>query len=506
MQADRQVIHGEDAEAWGKQVTEYINTQIRNGKDVTVYTENGVPLTITKDTAGKAAYWNRDAYGRPVSTEDYALKLRIETHIDEAAQVSKGKGAKKDDTKAHAFASGGWNYRTAYFEDFDGKYYSFQISTGKNGKVNTIYNVNEIEEAGFPNTLKGARPQNATVGALASSNKSIAGNGENVKKYSLKETDIAEQVAQDPVLQSQVESDRSIRALAEMMDKLHKTVLRGDSFLQEGATEPALKAGAWERRTSAIADKLIQETGTKMSKQTIGRRLHTLYSAMDSINMDAGEALMFARSLARQMLEKSPGVVMEQDETTKAVAQAAKNNAFYLTEDMKSEIRGTYGSVQNYLRKNFGRMKIRSASGTTISLAEFWTETLNPLMPGTFSLDVTEADMPGILDAYLENAGQKRYSEAYGANLDQYATDLALGVMLEYYDVPGGVGKAEGLRQEFIRAREELQQSYAQRYQQRLTSQAERRQENQQRKNLRGQIERDSRYTTSALPGTVRLR
>lgn len=317
---------------------------------------------------------------------------------------------------------------------------------------------------------------------------------ENDKVFSLKETDIAEQVAQDPVLQSQVESDRSIRALAEMMDKLHKTVLRGDSFLQEGATEPALKAGAWERRTSAIADKLIQETGTKMSKQTIGRRLHTLYSAMDNINMDAGEALMFARSLARQMLEKSPGVVAEQDETTKAVVQAAKNNAFYLTEDMKSEIRGTYGSVQNYLRKNFGRMKIRSKSGTTISLAEFWTETLNPLMPGTFSLDVTEADMPGILDAFLENAGQKRYSEAYGANLDQYATDLALGVMLEYYDVPGGIGKAEGLRQEFIRAREELQQSYAQRYQQRLTSQAERRQENQQRKSLRGQIERDSKY------------
>lgn len=313
-------------------------------------------------------------------------------------------------------------------------------------------------------------------------------------RYSLKETDIAEQVAQDPVLQSQLQSDRSIRALAEMMDKLHKTVLRGDSFLQEGATEPALKAGEWAKRTGAIADKLIQETGTKMSKQTIARRLHTLYNAMDNIDMDAGEALMFARSAARQMLEKSPGVLAEQDDTTKAVVQAAKNNAFYLTADMKSEIRGTYGSVQNYLRKNFGRMKIRSKSGTTISLSEFWRETLNPLSPGTFSLDVTEADMPGILDAFLENAGQKRYSEAYGANLDQYATDLALGVMLEYYDVPGGIGKAEGLRKAFIKAREELRQSYAQRYQQRLTSQAERRQENQQRQSLRGQIERDSKY------------
>lgn len=317
---------------------------------------------------------------------------------------------------------------------------------------------------------------------------------ENDKTLSLKETDIADQVAEDPVLQSQLQSDRSIRALAEMMDKLHKTVLRGDSFLQEGATEPALKAGEWAKRAGAIAEKLIQETGTTLSKQYITRMLRALYKGMDNINMDAGEALMFARSLARQMLEKSPGVLAEQDDTTKAVVQAAKNNAFYLTDDMKSEIRGSYGSLQTFIRKNFGRMKIRSKSGTTISLAEFWAETLNPLMPGTFSLDVAEADMPGILDAFLENAGQKRYSEAYGANLDQYATDLALGVMLEYYDVPGGIGKAEGLRKEFIRAREELQQSYAQRYQQRLTSQAERRQENQQRKSLRGQIERDSKY------------
>lgn len=503
MQADRQVIHGEDAEAWGKQVTEYINTQIRNGKDVTVYTENGVPLTITEDTAGKAAYWNKNEYGEPTSKGEYGLKLRIETHIDEAAQVSKGSGTKKNDTKAHAFASGGWNYRTAYFEDFDGKYYSFQISTGKKGKVNTIYNINRIEEATLPKALIGARPQNATVGLVTSSEDSIAGDAENVKeKYSLKETDIADQVAQDPVLQSQLQSDRSIRALAEMMDKLHKTVLRGDSFLQEGATEPALKAGEWAKRTGAIADKLIQETGTTLSKQYITRMLRALYKGMDNINMDAGEAMMFARSAARQMLEKSPGVLAEQDDTTKAVVQAAKNNAFYLTDDMKSEIRGTYGSVQTYLRKNFGRMKIRSKSGTTISLSEFWRETLNPLSPGTFSLDVTEADMPGILDAFLENAGQKRYSEAYGANIDQYATDLALGIMLEYYDVPGGIGKAEGLRQAFIKDREELRQSY----QQRLTSQAERRQENQQRQRLRGQIERDSRYTTSALPGTVRLR
>lgn len=183
VQADRQVIHGDDPQAWGAQITDYINEKIRHGKDVTVYSENGVPLTITKDTAGKAAFWNTDRSGNPVSEADYALKLRIETHIDEAAQVSIGKGPKANDKKTHSIARGGWNYRRAYFEDFDGKYYSFQISVGSNGKINTIYNVNEIkQEAVTPNTLKGAQPQKATVGGNASSGGIVADESLSVKK------------------------------------------------------------------------------------------------------------------------------------------------------------------------------------------------------------------------------------------------------------------------------------------------------------------------------------
>ncbi len=384
----------------------------------------------------------------------------------------------------------------------DGEYLSVEMVANRRKSLDlvTIYQTKKGENNEYLH-LHTSNVHGVPGEALNSpSNVSISNSGENVNvenmeqgTYSLKETDIADQVAQDPVLQSQLQSDRSIRAMAEMMDKLHKTVLRGDSFLEEGATEPALKAGAWERRTSAIEDKLIQETGTKMSKQTIARRLHTLYRAMDNINMDAGEALMFARSTARQMLEMSPGVLMEQDKTTKDVVQAAKNNAFYLTADMKSEIRGSYGSLQTFMRKNLGRMKIRSESNAKISLAEFWTETLNPLMPGTFSLDATEADMPFVLDAFLENAGQKRYSGVYGANIDQYATDLALGIMLEYYDVPGGIGKAEGLRQDFIQAREKLRESYEERYQNRLNKIAER-QDNQNRKYLQRRIDRESKY------------
>ncbi|MBR0406705.1 MAG: hypothetical protein IJI53_01575, partial [Clostridia bacterium] len=134
----------------------------------TAPTINGVPLTITNDTAGKAAYWNADEKGAPYSEGLYAVKLRIESHIDEAAQVSQGKGKAKADTKGHSFVDKNFSYRRAYFQDFDGKYYSFQISVGTKGKQNTIYNVNEIKEAELPNTLKGAQTQNAPVGLTAS--------------------------------------------------------------------------------------------------------------------------------------------------------------------------------------------------------------------------------------------------------------------------------------------------------------------------------------------------
>jgi len=187
VQADRQVIQGDDAGKWGQQVTDYINNVIRKGRDVTVYTDNGVPLTITKDTAGKAGYRNTYDNMQPYSDADYALKLRIETHIDEAASVSQGKGNRQTDKKTHAFAGKGFDYRRAYFMDFDGKYYSFQISVGNDGAVNTIYNVNEIKEAELPNTLKGAHPQNANVG-LTASDTSISNGGENVNtKFSLKQ-------------------------------------------------------------------------------------------------------------------------------------------------------------------------------------------------------------------------------------------------------------------------------------------------------------------------------
>ena len=199
VQADRQVLSGDDPKQWRKQVHHYINQMIRQGKDVVVYSQDGDALTITKDTAGKARFRNTvtTANGtvRPMTDEEFAVKLRAESHIDELAQVSKRGKTTVPDYKSHTFAKDGFNYRQAYFMDFDGTYYLLTISVGKNGSINTIYNVGKIKEAKYP--LRGSKavnPNGNTMGSASDTNipqedtgvnDSISQNNENVR-FSIK--------------------------------------------------------------------------------------------------------------------------------------------------------------------------------------------------------------------------------------------------------------------------------------------------------------------------------
>ena len=115
---DRYVITGNNPELWRDQVMNYINDEIRHGKDVTFYGADGEALTITEDTAGKARFRNMvtnpDGTQRLMYDDEYETKLRAETHIDELAQVSRGNGRTVPDDKNHPFAKDGFTYRTAY--------------------------------------------------------------------------------------------------------------------------------------------------------------------------------------------------------------------------------------------------------------------------------------------------------------------------------------------------------------------------------------------------------
>ena len=199
VKADRQVISGDNPELWKKQTEKYIDEKIRQNKDIKVYTEDGTELTITKNTSGKATFRNevRQADGtiRKLTDKEFASKLRAETHIDELGTVSKYKNGPVPDTKKHKFAKDGFTYRDAYFEDIDGQYYKITMSVGKNGDINTIYNVGKMKQTQknrrLPiRELKGSSGK--TTKDRNSSNKSIAPVKNDVNtptKYSMQESE-----------------------------------------------------------------------------------------------------------------------------------------------------------------------------------------------------------------------------------------------------------------------------------------------------------------------------
>lgn len=178
--SEDQVIKGDDATKWAQQVANYINRVIRGGQDLVIKTTQGDYLTITRDTAYKAGFRNQvrnpDGTYRTMTDAEYKVKLNAEIHINELAQVSrKGNKPNEPDHKSHRFAKDGFTYRTAYFKDFDGKYYKLTISVGENGNVSTVYNVGKIKEDTLPSgkiksTFSGSKANNVSSANSISQN------------------------------------------------------------------------------------------------------------------------------------------------------------------------------------------------------------------------------------------------------------------------------------------------------------------------------------------------
>ena len=177
VQADRQVIFGNDPDGWAGQIEGYINRKIRNGEDVILTTDSGDVLKITGDTAGKASFRNyvRDENGamRRMTDAEYEAKLNAEAHIDELAQISEriNKKPRTDETARNGqpihgeLARNGWIYRKAEFRDFDGQRYRVTISTADGNNGVAVYNVGKMQRRGSPAIKYGSSDSVTETGA-----------------------------------------------------------------------------------------------------------------------------------------------------------------------------------------------------------------------------------------------------------------------------------------------------------------------------------------------------
>ncbi len=155
VQASRNVITGNTLSERRQNITDFFNDLLEGKPSLDIQTIEGDVLTITKaETADKARDNYREVSGKRVklSDDEFAVKLRVESHIDEIAETSRkiSQTNRKTDSKNHSFAKDGFTYRRTYFEDFDGQYYEITLSIGHSGSVATVYNVGKVKESVLP--------------------------------------------------------------------------------------------------------------------------------------------------------------------------------------------------------------------------------------------------------------------------------------------------------------------------------------------------------------------
>ena len=242
VRADRQVIFGNDPESWSEQIEDYINGKIRKGENVSLVAENGDVLTITAQTAGKLAD-NHSGHGTTLNDEDFAVKASAAVHIDELAQISSRGNTKPDKGSRHgAFASGGWNYRTVFFRDFDGKYYRLQLSVAQNASGEIVYNIGNIEERSFP-TVYGSSAKGSALGGKTSSKEMVTHGETSVKeKFSIDDSDESRPESRDRGL-----APDDLKSVPEYKPGTSK---RGEAELPEGYGSSKEFVEDWEKRAA----------------------------------------------------------------------------------------------------------------------------------------------------------------------------------------------------------------------------------------------------------------
>lgn len=252
VQADRQVIFGNDPESWSDQLEDYINGKIRRSENVTLIADDGDILTLTSRTAGKISD-NHNSDGTLMDSEIFARKVSAGSHIDELATISmRGVRTVQDTYGKHAEdALKGWNYRTAYFRDNDGEYYKLTISVQQGSDGNAVYNIGKIQKRSFP-TISGSSVKNGAQSDKEAYNGIIADKSESVNPSEAKNIKRDAKTTSDAEFFATEEGKKLLEAQSEKPKKRTKEDFR----FPTKAEADALSAKIAERKAQEEAERI----------------------------------------------------------------------------------------------------------------------------------------------------------------------------------------------------------------------------------------------------------
>lgn len=439
VKADRQVIFGDDADSWSVQLEDYINGKIRRGQDVSLIGTDGQTLLLTATSAGKlSSQYTSD--GRTMSKGAFEKKTNAAAHIDELATLSKRKGGIKADAgnRHGGMASEGWEYRKAYFEDFDGKYYEVTISAARSENGTMIYNIGQMKEEASPK-VKGSSAENSNgPRGFASSSTNIREDGGKVN------TDFSIE-AQAETDNATAEQETETRNLT--MDTIPK---KAQNYLNGAARN---LAAALQRQTRLPFADHSAEIRDSL-KPLMNEYLQTGDIQPTTIDKSFNEAYAKGVELEKELYEK-----------TKTLAQELRQTPITLNEKERAALRG----YDIFKKTTKGRLYVVNEGGRSVNAvyqemsrampevfprgAKGTEEQILTLLAGSHRLDLAKSNAEGAAGRYAEEYKQtakqdyengvrdmmgdlrvaRRYAEAQARRMEPFVAPKSYDEVQELY-------------------------------------------------------------------------
>ena len=246
----------------------------------------------------------------------------------------------------------------------------------------------------------------------------ISGEGE---KYSLHVSERAEKLRH-----SLAETMTTEESLVEENEQLKKVV-----EMLQSEFKPGKKTIPEPARVEAVCKKILKKYHSSFDAETFRDNLTKLYAYMNEEGADYKEALKITSEIARGVLEKSTAKDMTLYNEYKDLREYFRKTKLALSEAQKSEVNYMYGSMGEFRKSNFGRLRIVS-EGTTLD--QVWGE-LSEKYPELFKADTNDGDMIAEVMTVLDGL-RSTYRNAYGEDIEQASYDLALNIYKEMSMIP----------------------------------------------------------------------